>query len=59
MKCNKEQRNLIENSMSITMEVGLWWFPNPSKNKIGKYYSYSSIEKSGCQMLILKFMREK
>ena len=34
-----------ETSMSITMEVGLWWFPNPSKNKIGKYYSYSSIEK--------------
>jgi len=34
-----------ETNMSITMEVGLWWFPNPSKNKIGKYYSYSSIEK--------------
>jgi len=34
-----------ETNMSIKMEVGLWWFPNPSKNKIGKYYSYSSIEK--------------
>ena len=32
------------NMTAITMEVGLWWFPNPSKNKIGKYYSYSSIE---------------
>ena len=37
--------NFNETNMSITMEVGLWWFPNPSKNKIGKYYSYSSIEK--------------
>jgi len=34
-----------DTSMYITMEVGLWWFPNPSKNKIGKYYSYPSIEK--------------
>jgi len=34
-----------ETSNSLRMEVGLWWFPYPSKNKIGKYYSYSSIEK--------------
>tara|TARA_B100001564_G_scaffold88184_1_gene71656 strand:- start:235 stop:792 length:558 start_codon:yes stop_codon:yes gene_type:complete len=42
-----QERALSFNEMSnsITMEVGLWWFPNPSKNKIGKYYSYSSIEK--------------
>lgn len=34
-----------ETSKGVNMEVGLWWFPNPSKNKIGKYYSYPSIEK--------------
>jgi hypothetical protein len=32
-------------SNGVNMEVGLWYFANPSTNKIGKYYSYPTIEK--------------
>jgi len=43
LQVKAEQFN--ESSQSVRMEVGLWYFPNPSNNKIGKYYPYPSIEK--------------
>ena len=48
-----------ETSMSITMEVGLWWFRIRVKIKLESITRILVLKVNGCQMLILKFMREK
>lgn len=41
-----QERSEVVNDKSpnIKLEVGLYYFPNPSTNKIGKYIPYSTIE---------------
>ena len=56
-----QERSEVVNDKSpnIMLEVGLYYFPNPSTNKIGKYIPYATIEEQWNEIDEFKQFPEK